>query len=93
MMAFYRHGRDMLSEKRGIIGVIFKSLDQSEHGFRVVRRGRRFCRITRQRLLRWVFVLALLFLIFLVFSGIEMLFQGEITALFYNSYLFAVFLL
>ncbi|KAG2702337.1 hypothetical protein I3760_06G084200 [Carya illinoinensis] len=77
MMAFYRHSSDMLTERRGILGMIFKSLDQSEHGFRVVRRGRRLCRITRQRLSRWVFVLALLFLIYFVVSGVQMLFHDS----------------
>ncbi|KAG6651031.1 hypothetical protein I3843_06G077900 [Carya illinoinensis] len=78
MMAFYRHSSDMLTERRGILGMIFKSLDQSEHGFRVVRRGRRLCRITRQRLSRWVFVLALLFLIYFVVSGVQMLFHDNL---------------
>lgn len=87
MMAFYRHSSDMLTERRGILGMIFKSLDQSEHGFRVVRRGRRLCRITRQRLSRWVFVLALLFLIYFVVSGVQMLFHGEIQLSFTIFYL------
>jgi hypothetical protein len=77
-MAFYRHSSELLPERRGVIGMIFGSLGGSEHGSRVVRRGRRFGRITKLRFSRWVFVLSLLFLIYLVVSALQMLFHGKI---------------
>lgn len=77
-MAFSRHSSELLPERRGVIGLIFKSLSPTQNGFRVVRRGRKFGRITKQRFSHWVFVLALLFLIYLVVSGLKMLFYGEI---------------
>jgi len=73
-MAFYRHSSELLPERRGVIGMIFGSLGGSEHGSRVVRRGRRFGRITKLRF----FVLSLLFLIYLVVSALQMLFHGKI---------------
>ncbi|XP_062161345.1 probable hexosyltransferase MUCI70 [Alnus glutinosa] len=77
-MAFYRHGSELLPERRGVIGMIFRSLGGSEHGSRVVRRGRKFGRINKLRFSRWVFVLSLLFLIYLVVSALQMLFHGNV---------------
>ncbi|KAK9276920.1 hypothetical protein L1049_006458 [Liquidambar formosana] len=76
-MALYRHNSELLSERRGIFGAVFKSLGQSEHGFRVVRRGRRFGRITKQRFSFWVFSLAVCFLIYWALLSIKMLFHGK----------------
>ncbi|CAK9183751.1 unnamed protein product [Ilex paraguariensis] len=78
MMAFYKHGNEMLPERRGVFSSVFKYPDQSEPSLRVIRRGRRFGRISGRRLLFWVFSLAVLFSIFLAVFGLKMLFHGKL---------------
>ncbi|GMP58270.1 hypothetical protein CsSME_00021991 [Camellia sinensis var. sinensis] len=74
-MAPYRHSSELLPDKRGIIGVVFKSLDRSKQGLRGVRRGTRFGRISVRRLLLWMFSVAVLFSIYLSLFGLKMQFH------------------
>ncbi|KAA8532986.1 hypothetical protein F0562_032897 [Nyssa sinensis] len=76
-MALYRHSGELLQEKRGIIGAVFKSIDRSKHGLRVVRRGTRFSRISIRRLFLWLFSLAVLFSIYLAVFGLKMPYHGK----------------
>lgn len=63
-MGLYRYTSELSPERRG--------------GGGGPRRGRRFGgRITKQRLSRWVFALALLFIVYLVVSCVRMLIFGE----------------
>ncbi|XP_028059917.1 uncharacterized protein LOC114263556 [Camellia sinensis] len=77
-MAPYRHSSELLPDKRGIIGVVFKSLDRSKQGLRGVRRGTRFGRISVRRLLFWMFSVAVLFSIYLSLFGLKMQFHGKL---------------
>lgn len=64
-MGLYRYTSELSPERRG-------------GGGGGPRRGRRFGgRITKQRLSRWVFALALLFIVYLVVSCVRMLIFGE----------------
>uniref|UniRef100_A0A5B7BRQ1 TOD1/MUCI70 glycosyltransferase-like domain-containing protein n=1 Tax=Davidia involucrata TaxID=16924 RepID=A0A5B7BRQ1_DAVIN len=76
-MALYRHSGELLSERRGIIGAVFKSIDRSKHGLPVVRRGTRFGRISLRRLLFWLFSLAVLFSIYLTVFSLKMHYHGK----------------
>ncbi|XP_057484776.1 probable hexosyltransferase MUCI70 isoform X1 [Actinidia eriantha] len=76
-MALYRHSSESIPEKRGIIGAVFKTLDRSKHGLRVVRRGTRFGRISIRRFLFWMFSVAVLFSIYLAVFGLKMQFHGN----------------
>ncbi|XP_015895068.2 probable hexosyltransferase MUCI70 [Ziziphus jujuba] len=68
-MGLHRHSNELLPERRVISG---------EHGSRVVRRGRRFGRVTRQKFSLWVFLLAALFLLYMVVFGLKLLFHGKL---------------
>ncbi|KAJ7953797.1 Protein of unknown function (DUF616) [Quillaja saponaria] len=76
-MALYRYNGELLPERRGIIGSLFKSLCKSEQGSRAVRRGRRFGRITKQRFCRWVFLVVAIFSIYLTVFGIRMFIHAK----------------
>lgn len=69
MMGLYRHSYELLPERRVATG---------EHGARVVRRGRRFGRFTRQKFWCWVFLLATSFLLYMVVFGLKVLFHGKL---------------
>lgn len=77
VMALYRHNNELLLEKRGIIGAVFKSLTQRKHGLRVFRRGTRL-RASIRRFLLWMFTIAVLFSIYLAVFGLKVPFHGEI---------------
>lgn len=72
-MGLFRHSNELLPERR---------VNTGEHGARVVRRGRRFSRITRQKFWCWVFLLATLFLLYILVFGLKVLFHGKIRELF-----------
>lgn len=75
-MAFFRHGSELLPERRDITGAVIRFHDRNEYGSRA-RRGRRFGRVIKRRLSFWMFLLALLFLIYLSIFGIKLPFHGE----------------
>ncbi|KAF3431448.1 hypothetical protein FNV43_RR26179 [Rhamnella rubrinervis] len=68
-MGLFRHSNELLPERRVTTG---------EHGARVVRRGRRFSRITRQKFWCWVLLVATLFLLYIVVFGLKVLFHGKL---------------
>lgn len=74
MMALFRHSAELLPERKDNVVIEFKSLNRNEHR---IRRGRKFGRITKQRFSVWLTVLAVLFLIYLIFFSIKMLFHGK----------------
>lgn len=76
-MALYRNNGELFTERRGVIDAVLSFLGTSDHGSRVLRRGRRFGRITKHRLSRWVFVLTTLFSICLTLYGLKMFYQGK----------------
>lgn len=81
-MGLYRYTSELSPERRGGCG----------GGGGGPRRGRRFGgRITKQRLSRWVFALALLFIVYLVVSCVRMLIFGEFLGL--RSFVFAMCIL
>lgn len=75
-MAYFKNA-ELLPERRGIAGVVSKSLDQSEQKSRAYRRGRSFGRISRQGLLFWLLSLGVLLFIYLAYFGLKMHFHGE----------------
>ena len=75
-MAMYRHNSELLPERRGIIGAVFKSIDGSKQGLRVVRRGTRLGRISVRRFLFWVFSIAVLFSIYLAIFDFKLPYHG-----------------
>lgn len=77
MMALYRHNGELLSEKRSGVGAFFKSFGRSDQGVRIVRRGRKLGRITRQRLSRGIFLILVSLLVYIVVFGQKMAFHGE----------------
>ncbi|RDY10342.1 hypothetical protein CR513_05151, partial [Mucuna pruriens] len=77
MALLYRNNGELFSERRGIIDAVFNSFGKSDNGSRVFRRGRRFGRITKHRLSRWIFILTAFFSILLTVYGLKMFFQGE----------------
>lgn len=77
MAALYRNNGELFTERRGIIDAAFNFIGKSDHGSRLSRRGRRFGRITKHRLARWVFLLTALFSMYLTVYGLKMFFQGE----------------
>ena len=76
-MALYRNNGELFTERRGIIDAVVISLGKSDHGSRVLRRGRRFGRITKHRLSRWIVLVTALFSVYLTVYGLKMFFQGE----------------
>ncbi|KAI4314170.1 hypothetical protein L6164_027105 [Bauhinia variegata] len=78
-MALYKNNSELFTERRGIIDAIFKAVGKGDHGSRVVRRGRRFGRVTIQRLLGWFLLLAGSILIYTSVFGLNMFFQGSLT--------------
>lgn len=74
-MALYRHGSELLPERRDISGSVIKSYDRNGYSLRF-RRGRKFGRIAKRRCSVWMFVLALLFFIYLSF-GTKIPFHGS----------------
>lgn len=99
-MALLRNNGELFSERRIIIDAAFNYISKSDHGFKVSRRGRRFGRITKHRLLRWIFLLLTLFSIFLTIYGLKKFVQGEardmgisswyFVSLYTNSFLLSV---
>ncbi|TKY58848.1 hypothetical protein E2542_SST15920 [Spatholobus suberectus] len=81
-MALYRNNGELLTERRSIIDHVFNSFEKSDHGSRVSRRGRRFGRITKHRLSRWIFLLTALFSILLTVYGLKMFFQAKMESKF-----------
>ncbi|KAL6190051.1 hypothetical protein ACLB2K_036452 [Fragaria x ananassa] len=65
--------------RRGVIGAVLKYLGPSEHDTpRLVRRGRRFSRISILQFSLWVFVFAAIFLLYFLFFGLVMLSPAKI---------------
>ena len=91
-MGLYRHTSELLPERRGGGGGGDGSGGGGGGGGGVPRRGRRFGgRITKQRLSRWVFALALIFMVYLIVSCVRMFFFGEFLGL--RSFVFAMCIL
>ncbi|XP_057419248.1 probable hexosyltransferase MUCI70 [Lotus japonicus] len=85
-MALYRNNGELFTERRGVIDAVLSFLGTSDHGSRVLRRGRRFGRITKHRLSRWVFVLTTLFSICLTLYGLKMFYQAKMESRFSIHY-------
>lgn len=84
-MAFHKNNGEVLPERRGIGSGVDKSLVQIESSLlRNSRRGKRFNRVSAQRLLFWVFTLAVLFLVYLAVFGFSMHFHGKIANILLN---------
>ncbi|CAL5196900.1 unnamed protein product [Lathyrus oleraceus] len=81
-MALLRNNAELFPERRLIIDAALNSVAKSDHGSKIVRRGRRFSRITKQRLLRWSFLLLALFSIFLTVYGLKKFLQAKIESRF-----------
>ena len=76
-MALHRTNGELFTERRNIVDAVFNSFEKSDHGSRVLRRGRKFGRITKHKLSRWIFLLTALLSILLTVYGLKMFFQGE----------------
>jgi hypothetical protein len=76
-MALLRNNGELFPERRVIIDAALNSISKSDHGSKVSRRGRRFGRITKHRILRWIILLLALFSIFLTVYGLKKFLQGE----------------
>lgn len=76
-MALHRTNGELFTERRSIDDAVFNSFEKSDHGSRVLRRGRKFGRITKHKLSRWIFLLTALLSILLTVYGLKMFFQGE----------------
>lgn len=77
-MALLRNNAELFPERRVIIDAALNSITKSDHGSKVLRRGsKRFSRITKQRLLRWIFLLLALFSIYVTVCGLKEFLQGE----------------
>ncbi|ONI30792.1 hypothetical protein PRUPE_1G273000 [Prunus persica] len=63
---------------RGIIGALLKSFGPSEHGTRLVRKGRRLGRFVRHKFWLWMFLFATIFLIYLLLFGLNMHFPAKL---------------
>ncbi|XP_027919566.1 uncharacterized protein LOC114178070 isoform X2 [Vigna unguiculata] len=81
-MALYRTSGELLTERRSIIDAVFNSFEKSDHGSRGLRRGRRFGRITKHKLSRWIFLLTALISILLTVYGLKMFFQAKMESKF-----------
>ncbi|KAK7362281.1 hypothetical protein VNO77_04391 [Canavalia gladiata] len=81
-MALLRNNGELFTERRGIIDAVFSSFGKSDHGSRVLRRGRRFGRITKHRLSHWIFLLTALLSILLTVYGLKMFFQAKMESRF-----------
>ncbi|KAJ8760939.1 hypothetical protein K2173_021977 [Erythroxylum novogranatense] len=78
-MSLYKHNGDLLlPERRGIIGVVVNSLGRTEHGSRLVRRGKKFGRISKPSLFIWILLFAALFLTSSALFGLKLLFPVRI---------------
>lgn len=87
MMAFYRHSNDLIPERRDIVGT---DLRRDEHDFQVIRRGRKFGRITKRGSSLWALPLVFLLFIYLVVSALKLHFHREFSncsSLHYSFYL------
>ncbi|QHO59540.1 hypothetical protein DS421_3g99930 [Arachis hypogaea] len=76
-MALYRNNGELLTERRGIIDAVVNSLGKSDHGSRILRRGRRLGRITKHKLSRWLLLLAALFSVYFTVCGLKMFIHGS----------------
>ncbi|XP_027346941.1 uncharacterized protein LOC113858472 isoform X1 [Abrus precatorius] len=85
-MALYRNNGELFTERRGIIDAVFSSFRKSDHGSRVLRRGRRFGRITKQRLSRLIFLITAFLSISLTVYGLKMFFQAKMESRFSNPH-------
>lgn len=86
-MAFYRHSNDLIPERRDIVGT---DLKRDEHDFQVIRRVRKFGRITKRGSSIWALPLVFLLLIYLVVSALKLHFHSEFSnysSLHYSFYL------
>lgn len=77
-MAFHKNNGEVLPERRGVGNGVDKSLVHIDSSLRNSRRGRRFNRVSAQRLLFWVFTLAVIFLVYLAIFGFNMHFQVKL---------------
>lgn len=77
-MAFYRHSNDLIPERRDIVGT---DLRRDEHDFQVIRRGRKFGRITKRGSSLWALPLVFLLFIYLVVSALKLHFHSEFSKL------------
>jgi len=89
-MALYRSNGELFTERKGIIDAVFNSFGKSDHGSRVLRRGRRFGRITKHKLSRWIFLLTAFLSILLSLYGLKMFFQGEVRDMSLSSLYFCM---
>ncbi|KAK7386973.1 hypothetical protein VNO78_27392 [Psophocarpus tetragonolobus] len=81
-MALHRTNGELFIERRSIIDSVFNSFGKNDHASRVLRRGRRFSRITKHKLSRWIFILTALLSILLTFYGLKMFFQAKMESKF-----------
>ncbi|XP_058747513.1 probable hexosyltransferase MUCI70 [Vicia villosa] len=82
-MALLRNNAELFPERRVIIDAALNSITKSDHGSKVLRRGsKRFSRITKQRLLRWIFLLLALFSIYVTVCGLKEFLQAKIESRF-----------
>nr|DAD34854.1 TPA_asm: hypothetical protein HUJ06_005494 [Nelumbo nucifera] len=73
-----RRGSEPLPEgrERDTTGAVIRTHDRNDYGLRV-RRGRKYGRVTRQRLSFWTSLVALFFLMYLSVFGTNLPFHGE----------------
>ncbi|KAL2344517.1 hypothetical protein Fmac_005802 [Flemingia macrophylla] len=81
-MALHRINGELFSERRGIVDGVFNSFGKIDHGSRISRRGRRFGRITKLKLSRWIFLLTAILSILLTFFGLKMFYQAKMESKF-----------
>ncbi|XP_068643858.1 probable hexosyltransferase MUCI70 [Aristolochia californica] len=74
-MAFYRHGSELLPEKKDTLGVAGRPQDRNEYGSRF-RRGKRFVRVIRRKHVFWIFIFALMFLMYSSLFHVKLPFLG-----------------
>lgn len=77
-MALYNTSSELLlPERRGIFTPDSKFVDQNDHGLRVIRRGKRFGKISRRGFFFWMLSFAVLMSICLAIVGFKLIFPGE----------------
>jgi hypothetical protein len=78
-MALYNTSSELLlPERRGNFTADFKYVDQNDHALRLIRRGRRFGRISRRGFFFWTLTAAVLLSVCLAIVAFRLFFPGEI---------------
>ncbi|XP_068638757.1 probable hexosyltransferase MUCI70 [Aristolochia californica] len=75
-MAFYRHGGELLLEKKDTLWGAGRSQDRNDYGSRF-RRGKRFILVIRRKRVFWIFMIALMFFMYSSTFHVKLPFHGS----------------